>query len=72
MQNNLNAALDRLADHSTDPSTIQVKAYGLNNTGSTSLAATYQDLFSNQIFDNSSGDWSYSSHIIQSMQDINF
>ena len=73
MQNDLNAALDRLAAYSTDPAaTIQVNAYGLNNTGSTSLDATYQDLFSNQSFDNSSSSWSYAHHTIQSLQDLNF
>ena len=72
MQADLNAALDRLAANSTDPTaTIQVNAYGLNNTGSTSLNATYQDLFSNQSFDNSSGGWSYAHHTIQSLQDLN-
>ena len=71
MQNDLNAALDRLADLSTDSTTIQVNAYGLNNTGSTSLNATYQDLFSNQSFDNSSSSWSYSHQTINSLQDLN-
>jgi hypothetical protein len=71
MQNNLNDALDRLADLSTDETTIQVSAYGLNSTGSTSLNVTYQDLFSNQSFDNDSGGWSYSHQIIQSLQDLN-
>jgi hypothetical protein len=72
MQNDLNAALDRLATYSTDPTTIQVNAYGLNNTDSTSLNATYQDLFSNQSFDNSSSSWSYAHQIINSLGDINF
>lgn len=71
MQNDLNAALDRLAEHSADSTTIQVNAYGLDNTGSTSLAATYHDLFSNQTFNNSSSNWSYSHHTIHSMQDLN-
>ena len=71
MQKDLNAALDRLADLSTNPTTIQVNAYGLNNTGSTSLNATYQDLFSNQTFDNASGGWSYSHHTIHSLRDLN-
>ena len=71
MQKDLNAALDRLATYATDPTTIQVNAYGLNNTGSTSLNATYQDLFSNQSFDNSSSNWSYAHEIIQSLQDLN-
>ena len=67
-----NAALNRLADRSTDPAaTVQVNAYGLNNTGSTSLNATYQDLFSNQIFDNSSSNWSYAHNTIHSLQDLN-
>ena len=70
MQKDLNAALDRLGDLSTDSTTIQVNAYGLNNTGSTSLNATYQDLFSNQTFDNSSSNWSYAHHTIQSLQDL--
>ena len=71
MQNDLNAALDRLAEHSTDPNKIQVNTYGLNSTGSTSLNATYQDLFSNQSFDNTSGGWTYSHQNIQSLQDLN-
>ena len=72
MQKDLNAALDRLAAHSTDPAaTIQVNAYGLNNTGQASLNATYQDLFSNQSFDNSSSGWSYAHHTIHSLQDLN-
>nr|WP_255614108.1 Ig-like domain-containing protein [Synechococcus sp. MU1611] len=71
MQKDLNAALDQLADLSTDPNKIQVNTYGLNSTGSTSLNATYQDLFSNQSFDNSSSSWTYSHQIIQSLQDLN-
>jgi hypothetical protein len=71
MQNDLNAALDRLATYATDPTTIQVNAYGLNNTGSTSLNATYQDLFSNQSFDNSSSSWGYAHQTIHSLQDLN-
>ena len=71
MQNDLNAALDRLATYATDPTTIQVKAYGLNNTGSTSLNATYQDLFSNQSFDNSSSSWGYAHQTIHSLQGLN-
>ena len=96
MQNDLNTALDRLADHSSDPAAnIQVNAFGLdndninninnikniniensdnnniNNTGNSSLANTYQDLFSNQIFNNSSSSWSYTHQTIQSLQDIN-
>ena len=71
MQNDLNSALDRLGDLSTDSTTIQVNAYGLNNTGNASLNATYQDLFSNQIFDNSSSSWSYSHHTINSVRDLN-
>ena len=71
MQNELNAALDLLADYSADPTTIQVNAFGLHNTGKPSLATTYQDLFSNQTFDNSSGGWGYSHQIIQSLQDLN-
>ena len=50
---------------------IQVNAYGLNNTGQASLNATYQDLFSNQTFDNSSSSWSYAHHTIHSLQDLN-
>ena len=71
MQKDLNAALDRLGDLSTDSTTIQVNAYGLNNTGSTSLNATYQDLFSNQTFDNASSSWSYAHQTIHSLQDLN-
>ena len=71
MQKDLNAALDRLAAYSTDPSKIQVKAHGLNNTGCTSQNATYQDLFYNQSFDKSSSNWSYAHHTIQSLQDLN-
>ena len=71
MQNDLNAALDRLATYSIDPTTIQVNAYGLNNTGSTSLNATYQDLCSNQTFDNTTSNWSYAHHTIQSLHDLN-
>ena len=67
----LNAALDRLGAHSTDPTHVQVNAYGLNNTGSNSLNATYQDLFSNQSFDNASSSWSYSHHTIHSLHDLN-
>ena len=63
---------NRAADQSTNPAARnQFNAYGLNNTGSTSLDATYQDLFSNQSFDNSSSSWSYSHHTIQSLQDLN-
>jgi hypothetical protein len=71
MQKDLNAALDRLGDLSTDSTTIQVNAYGLNDTDSTSLNATYQDLFSNQSFDNTSGGWSYTHHTIHSLQGLN-
>ena len=69
-QKDLNAALDHLAAYSTDPSKIQVNAYGLNNTGSISQNATYQDLFSNQSFYKSSSNWSYAHHTIQSLQDL--
>ena len=73
MQNDLNAALNRLAELSTDPTAmIQVNAYGLNSAGNTTLNATYQDLFSNQIFDNSASRWSYSNQTINSIQDFNF
>ena len=48
-----------------------MNAYGLNNTGSTALNATAQDLFSNKIFDNASGGWSYAHHTIHSLQDLN-
>ena len=79
MQNDLNTALNQLAKHSTDPaSNIQVNAFGLdninnniNNSGNSSLADTYQDLFSNQTFNNSSSSWSYTHQTIQSLQDIN-
>ncbi len=71
MQKDLNAALDRLAAYSTDPSKIQVNAYGLNNTNSTSQNATYQDLFSSHSLDKSSSNWSYAYHTIQSLQDLN-
>ncbi|MEC8441029.1 MAG: hypothetical protein VXZ59_01795 [Cyanobacteriota bacterium] len=71
MQKDLNAALDRLAAYSTDPSKIQVNAYGLNNIGSTSQSATYQDLFSKQSFDKSSSNWSYAHHTIQYLQGLN-
>ena len=67
MQADLNAALDRLGDLSTNSTTIQVNAYGLNDIDSTSLNATYQDLFSNQSFDNTSGGWSYAHHTIISV-----
>ena len=43
----------------------------LNNTGQASLNATYQDIFSNQSFDNSSSSWSDAHHTIQSLQDLN-
>ena len=73
MQKDLNAALDRLANHSTDPTArIQVHAYGLADTHDDSLTTTYQDLFSNQTFDNSSSSWSYSYQTIESLQDLNF
>ena len=72
MQKDLNAALDRLAKQSTDPTaTIQVNAYGLADTHDASLNTTYQDLFSNQSFDNSSSSWSYSHQTIHSLQDLN-
>ena len=72
MKDDLNAALDRLADHSTDSAaTIQVNAYGVADSDNASLATTYQDLFSNQTFDNSAGGWSYSHHTIHSLQDLN-
>ena len=68
----LGGVIGRLAAHSTDPAaTIQVNAYGLNNTGQASLNATYRDLFSNQSFDNSSSSWSYAHHTIHSLQDLN-
>jgi hypothetical protein len=71
MQKDLNTALDRLADQSTNPtSDVQVNLYGLNDTSNASLDKIYQDLFSNQTFNNSSGDWNYSYQTIQSHQDI--
>ena len=35
------------------------------------VATTYQDLFSNQSFDNSTGGWCYSHQVIQSLQELN-
>ena len=49
MRDDLTTALARLDDLSTDKTAIQLNAYGLNNTSSTSLNATYQDLCSNRI-----------------------
>ena len=73
MQRKLNAALDRLADESTNPmSDVQVNLYGLNKTSNTSIDNVYQDLFTNQTFNNSSSNWSYSNQTIGSLQDINF
>ena len=73
MQKDLNTALDRLADQSTNPtSDVQVNLYGLGDTSNASLDKIYQDLASNQIFDNSSSSWSYSHQTIQSLGDINF
>ena len=72
MQKDLNTALNQLAEYHIDPAaSIQVNAYGLNNSGSKSLNATYQDLFSNQTFDNSSSSWNYFHQVIQSLQDLN-
>jgi hypothetical protein len=72
MQKDLNAALGRLADQATNPMTdVQVNLYGLADTSNNSLDRIYQDLFTNQIFDNSSGNWSYSHQTIQSLGDIN-
>ena len=72
MQKDLNNALDRLADQSTNPiKDVQVNLYGLGDTSKNSLDRIYQDLFSNQIFDNSSGNWSYSHQTVKSLQDIN-
>jgi hypothetical protein len=71
MQKDLNTALDRLADQSMNPtSDVNVNLYGLNETSNASLDKIYQDLFSNQTFNNSSGDWNYSYQTIQSHQDI--
>ena len=50
---------------------VQVNLYGLGDTSKNSLDRIYQDLFSNQIFDNTSGNWSYSHQTVQSLQDIN-
>ena len=73
MQKDLNTALDRLADQSTNPtSDVQVDLYGLGDTSNASLDKIYQDLFTNQIFNNSSGDWNYCYQTIQSHQDIIF
>ena len=63
--------LEHPGDLSTNPITTQVNAYGLSITGNTSLNATYQDLFSNQTFDNSPSNWSYAHHTIQSLQELN-
>ena len=48
----------------------RVQAWGLDDFR-LNLLTTYQDLFSNQIFDNSSSNWSYAHHTIQSVQDLN-
>ena len=73
MQKDLNAALDRLADQATNPMTdVQVNLYGLGDTSKNSLDRIYQDLFTNQIFDNTSSSWSYSHQTIQSLGDIHF
>ena len=72
MQSDLNTCLGRLAEHSTDPgATIQVNAYGLNSTRDSSLDASYSDIFSNQSFDNSGSNWSYSHEIIHSLKSMN-
>ena len=41
------------------------------DTFKASLTTTYQDLFSNQSFDNSSSSWSYDHHTIHALQDLN-
>jgi hypothetical protein len=65
MQKDLNASLDQLADQSTNPMTdVQVKLYGLDDTSNTSLSNVYQDLFTEQTFNNSSSNWSYSHQTI--------
>ena len=72
MQNDLNAALDQLADQSTNPSdNIQVNLYGLDDSSTPYLETIYNDLFNNQTFDNREGNWSYSHQTIQSLEDIN-
>ena len=72
MQNDLNSALDKLADQSTNPSAnVQVNLYGLDNSSNPNLETIYNDLFNNQTFDNREGNWSYSHQTIQSLQDIN-
>ena len=71
MQNDLNAALDQLADQSTNPSdNVQVNFYGLNSSSNPVLQTIYNDLFRNQTFDNREGHWSYSHQTIQSLQEI--
>ena len=72
MQKDLNTALDRLADQSTNPtSDVNVNLYGLNDTSNSSLAKIYQNLFDEQIFNNSASNWSYSHQTIQGLQDLN-
>ena len=72
IQKDLNAALDQLAGQSTNPaSDVQVNLYGLGDTSNTSLDKIYQDLFSQQIFNNSSSNWSDSHQINQAFQGLN-
>jgi len=71
MQNDLNAALDRLADQTSNPKKqIQVRMHGLGNKLNPALTDTYQDLFTKQTF-NKSSDWSYAHQTINSFQDLN-
>ena len=56
MQNDLNAALDQLADYLTNPgANIQVKFYGLDDSSIPNIETIYKDLFNNQTFDNREG-----------------
>ena len=72
MQKDLNTALDQLADQSMNPtSDVKVNLYGLNDSSNSSLAKIYQNLFDEQIFNNSASNWSYSHQTVQGLQDLN-
>ena len=59
-QASMNAALDKLALRSFNPSEqVQTLAVGFGDDSTAADHKIYDDLFSNQTFDNSNGGWSY-------------
>ena len=59
MQRRLNAALDAVAAQATCEDTVEVDVVAMGDDTDANFPAIYGDLFSDKMFDPSSGGWSY-------------